>query len=1031
MVSNTKEVALEQAIQRLLTGHTTEELAGQPLPVGHGPFRLGLPGDFDAEHALDTRLFWEFLETTQGKELAKLKDRNPGDWQRKILERFDRLIKKNGVLHLLKKGLAVDDAFFALMYPAPLASSAAKVHENFAANIFSVTRQVRYSQTNPGEEIDMVLFLNGLPLITIELKNAWTGQTARYHGQKQYCDDRDATQPLLQFGRALVHMAVDTDEVFMTTKLVGPATFFLPFNKGHEQGEGNPPNPNGHKTAYLWEEVFTKESLAGIIQHFVLLEGKATEPLAKKSMIFPRYHQLEVVRRLLAHAATTGVGHSYLIQHSAGSGKSNSITWAAYQLIETYPAKNGISGAKGLDQPLFDSVIVVTDRRLLDKQLRENIKDFSEVKNIVAPALRSADLKAALENGKRIIITTIQKFPFIIEGIADLSDKRFAVIIDEAHSGQSGSAHDNMNRAMGAGDQDPDEDDPQDRILSAMQSRKMRGNASYFAFTATPKNTTLEKFGERQPDGSFKPFHLYSMKQAIEERFILNVLANYTTYKSYYEIQKSIKDNPLFDTKKAQKRLRAFVERSQQTINTKAEIMLDHFIGQVVTPKKLRGKAKGMIVTQNIESAIRYYKAISMLLEERGNPFKALIAFSGEKEVDGVTYSEADMNGFAEADTRDYFDGYDRDGKPMTLNGENVENTFRLLVVANKYLTGFDQPKLTTMYVDKKLQHVLAVQALSRLNRSAPKLAKRTEDLFILDFFNTVEDIKAAFDPFYTVTTLSGATDVNVLHELKATLDDVGVYEWQEVEDFVARYFAGEDAQALSPLIDKAANRFNKELALPDKDKIDFKIKVRQFVKIYGQMASIMPFEVLEWERLFWFLKFLVPKLKIKDPDQDMLDELLESIDLSTYGLARTKLNHNVELDPSESELDPQNPNPRGYRDGESERDPLDEIIRTFNDRWFQGWSATPEEQKVKFINVVNSIRAHPDYTEKYEENTDPYNRNLALEKMLQDVMLKRRKEELELYKLFASDPAFKAAWSQNIQQMLGQYRGGRPSAGA
>lgn len=1003
MVSNTKEVALEQAIQRRLTGLTTEELAGQPAPDGHGPFRLGLPCDFDAEYALDTRLFWEFLETTQGKELAKLKARNPGDWQRKILERFDRLIKKNGVLHLLKKGLAVDDAFFALMYPVPLASSAAKVHEDFAANIFSVTRQVRYSQTKPGEEIDMVLFVNGLPLITIELKNAWTGQTARYHGQKQYRDGRDATQPLLQFGRALVHMAVDTDEVFMTTKLAGPATYFLPFNKGHNEGEGNPPNPNGHKTAYLWEEVFIKESLAGIIQHFVLLEGKITDPLAKKTLIFPRYHQLEVVRRLLAHAATTGVGHSYLIQHSAGSGKSNSITWTAYQLIETYPTKAGIPGAKGLDQPLFDSVIVVTDRRLLDKQLRDNIKDFSEVKNIVAPALRSADLKSALENGKKIIITTIQKFPFIIEGIADLSDKRFAVIIDEAHSGQSGSAHDNMNRAMGAGDQDPDENDPQDRILAAMQSRKMRGNASYFAFTATPKNTTLEKFGEGQADGSFKPFHLYSMKQALEEGFILNVLANYTTYKSYYEIQKSIADNPLFDTTKAQKKLRAYVERSQQTINTKAEIMLDHFIEHVVTPKKLRGQAKGMIVTQNIEAAIRYYKAVTKLLADRGNPFKALIAFSGEKVVDGVTYTESEMNGFPDADTRDRFD----------------EEDYRLLVVANKYLTGFDQPKLTTMYVDKKLQYVLAVQALSRLNRSSPKLGKRTEDLFILDFFNDVDDIKAAFDPFYTVTTLSSATDVNVLHELKGSLDQAGVYEWQEVEEFVTRYFAGEDAQTLSPLIDEAADRFNQQLELADKDKIDFKIKARQFVKIYGQMASIMPFEVIEWEKLFWFVKFLVPKLKIKDPNQDALDELLEAVDLSSYGLERTKLNHSIDLDEWPTELDPQNPNPRGFREGDPELDPLDEIIRSFNERWFQGWSATPEEQRVKFINVVNSIRSHPDYQEKYEENADPYNRGLALEKMLHEVMLKRRKEELELYKLFASDPAFKAAWSQSVERTL------------
>lgn len=1013
MVSNTKEVALEQAIQKHLTGWTTEELAGQPALVGCDLYRIGLPGDFSAQYALDTIMFWQFLEGTQGKELAKLQSRNPSDWQAKILERFDRLIKKHGLLHLLKKGLSVDDAFFSLMYPAPLASSAASVHENFAANIWSITRQVRYSQSNPLEEIDMVLFLNGMPLITVELKNPWTGQTARFHGQKQYREKRDATQPLLQFGRALVHMAVDTDEVFMATKLTGASTFFLPFNKGHNNGEGNPPNPSGHKTAYLWEEVFLPESLAGIIQHFVLLEGKATDPLAKKSLIFPRYQQLDVVRRLLGHASNNGIGHSYLIQHSAGSGKSNSITWAAYQLIEAYPNSAGLPGAKGLDQPLFDSVIVVTDRRLLDKQLRDNIKDFSEVKNIVAPALRSADLKSALENGKKIIITTIQKFPFIIDGISDLSDKRFAVIIDEAHSGQSGQAHDTMNRAMGAGDVDPDEDDPQDRILAAMQSRKMRGNASYLAFTATPKATTLEKFGEQQPDGSFKPFHLYSMKQAIEEGFILNVLANYTTYKSYYEIQKSVEDNPLFDTKKAQKKLRAYVERSQHTINTKAEIMLDHFIPHVVNAKKLRGKAKGMIITQNIESAIRYYKAVAKLLDDQGNPFKALIAFSGEKTVDGVKYTEAEMNGFAESETREKFDTGD----------------YRLLIVANKYLTGFDQPKLTAMYVDKKLQFVLAVQALSRLNRSAPKLGKRTEDLFILDFFNSVDDIKTAFDPFYTVTTLSEATDVNVLHELKDVLDQVGVYEWPEVEDFVARYFAGEDAQKLSPVIDVAAERFNEGLDLPDTEKIDFKIKAKQFVKIYGQMASIIPFEVLAWEKLFWFLKFLVPKLKIKDPNQDMLDELLDAVDLSSYGLERVKLNHEIGLDASDTELMPQNPNPRGYREGDPETDPLDEIIRSFNERWFQGWSATPEEQRVKFVNIVNSIRAHPDYTAKYEDNADPYNRGLALEKMLQDVMLKRRKDELELYKLFASDPAFKSAWSQNIEQVLNKNLDNRPSA--
>ena len=539
MVSNTKEQALEAAIEQALTGLTTEAIkaAGGPdkIPaddlVANNGFERGLPTDFNAQYALDEKLFWRFLEQTQKPELTKLQKHNPVDWQRKLLERYDRLVKKHGILHLLKKGLPVDDAHFHLMYPAPLASSSEKVKQNFASNIFSCMRQVRYSLANPLQEIDIVLFLNGVPLVTMELKNAWTGQTARYHGQKQYREDRDVSQPLLNFGRCLVHMAVDTDEVYMTTKLAGKATYFLPFNKGHNHGKGNPPNPNGHKTSYLWEEVFTKDSIANIIQHFVRLDGSSKDPLRKRTLFFPRFHQLDVVRKLVDHASRQGVGHTYLIQHSAGSGKSNSITWAAYQLIETYPVSVEVAGGKSIEQPLFDSVIVVTDRRLLDKQLRENIKEFSEVKNIVAPAFKSAELKNALESGKKIIITTIQKFPFIVDGIEDLSDKRFAVIIDEAHSSQSGSAHDTMNRAMG---QQDEEEDDQDKILKAMKSRKMRGNASYLAFTATPKNTTLEKFGEKQGDGSFQPFHLYSMKQAIEEGFILDVLANYTTYKSHY-----------------------------------------------------------------------------------------------------------------------------------------------------------------------------------------------------------------------------------------------------------------------------------------------------------------------------------------------------------------------------------------------------------------------------------------------------------------------------------------------------------------
>ena len=493
------------------------------------------------------------------------------------------------------------------------------------------------------------------------------------------------------------------------------------------------------------------------------------------------------------------------------------------------------------------------------------------------------------------------------------------------------------------------------------------------------------------------------MKQAIEEGFILDVLANYTTYKSYYEIEKSIADNPLFDTAKAQKKLRAYVERDKRTIATKADIMLEHFINHVINRKKLKGKAKGMVVTQSIESAILYYQSLQSKLEKKGNPFSIAIAFSGKKIVGGIEYTEDSINGFASKDIADKFD----------------TDEYRLLVVANKFTTGFDQPKLSVMYVDKKLQGVQAVQTLSRLNRAANSLGKKTEDLFILDFFNTTDEIKASFDPFYTATTLSSATDVNVLHELKSSLDDVGVYEWEEVEDFIEKYFDGVDASELSPIIDVAVERFDNDLELEDTQKADYKIKAKQFVKIYGQMASILPYEIVDWEKLFWFLKFLIPKLVVKDRDADIIDELLESVDLSTYGLERTKLNALISLDDSQIELDPQNPNPRGAYGDEVEKDPLDEIIRSFNDKWFQGWDTTPEEQKVRFINLAKKIQNHPDYQSKYVDNSDQQNRDLAYAKIFSEVMQKQRRNELELYKKIAQDDAFKQAMQNTIKRFL------------
>ncbi len=1001
--TNYNEQALESLIETVLTGTSLEQLEenGHTSDIlgegailyrsGQGFYR-GKPSDFDKNYALDSLRFWDFLEKTQAKELDKLKVAS--DWKLKILERFDRLVKKHGVLYLLKKGLSIDNAHFTLFYEAPSASSAQSVKDNFEANQFSETRQLRFSTTNPGEEIDMVLFVNGIPISTIELKNTWTGQTAAVQGISQY-KSRDFNQTLLEFGRCLVHFAVDTDEVYMCTKLQGKDSFFLPFNKGDNFGKGNPVNPNGHRSAYLWEDVFTKGSLANIIQHFMLLEGTDKEPLRKKFYIFPRYQQLDVVNRLIADVREKGAGQTYLIQHSAGSGKSNSITWAAFQLIEV---------AHQDGTPLFDSVIVVTDRRILDKQLRDNIKSFSEIKNIIGAAYSSTDLRLSLESGKRIIITTIQKFPHVVKEIDDMGAKRFAVIIDEAHSSQGGTAADKMNQVLGKIDENEEgEIDAQDLMVRSMQTRKMNGNASYFAFTATPKNATLERFGTKQEDGSYVPFHLYSMKQAIEEGFILDVLANYTTFKSYYQLQKSVADNPDFNTKKAQQKLKAFVERDERTIKAKADIMLTHFMEQVFDKKALKGKAKAMVITQSIESAIRYYQALKELLLDRGNPFKIIVAFSGTKEINGIEYTESTLNGFPETDTKDQFDS----------------DPYKILVVANKYLTGFDQPKLTTMYVDKKLQGVLCVQALSRLNRSANKYGKKTENLFVLDFFNESSDIKASFDPFYTATSLSGATDVNVLHDLKEVLDDSGMYEWYEVEHFNTKFFLGVNASDLSPLIDVAANRFNNDLDLNDDQKADLKIKSKHFIKVYGQVAAIISFENMDWEKLFWFLKFLVPKMMVKQKEDELLDELLESVDLSTYGIERIRLNESIELDKDLGELDPANANPRGAH-ADDEKSALEQIIKDFNERWFSNWNATPEEKRQVYFTFTEKIAQHPDFEAKYMNNKDAHTRQLAYNKIFEEVSLSMRKVQMEFTKQLM-DEQFKQDFKISTQRSFGR----------
>ena len=1023
--SKTDEQAFEALIEKALVGSTREERTalGQVDVDAQSPaasqYYWGVPSDFDKKLAFDMRRFWSFLESTQADVLAEYKG---GDPKIEIPKRVSKFIETFGVIDALRKGVDVDNIHLSLFYPKPSPSDSGLSKEKYAQNQFSLTRQQTFSIAKPGLEIDMVLYVNGIPLFTFELKDPWTHQTAKYDGQKQYREDRDPKEPLLNFGRCLAHFTLDKDEVFFTTRLNLDRTFFMPFNKGLPggMGAGNPVNENGgYKTSYFWEKILQKDVVSDIIMNYVLFDyGEAKKPKKvphimknAQKLVFPRYHQLDVVQKLVDDVSNVGVGKTYLIEHSAGSGKSNSLTWLAFKLIKTCPATLDAVRAKSLDSQLYNSVIVVTDRRLLDKQITDNIKAFGQSASIFAHAdcadsgsnPNRTGLKQAIEAGKRIIITTIQKFPLICNVISDVSDHNFAIIIDEAHSSQSGIAADKMNASVQK-DADMDGGDTDALLEKLMRDRKMSSNCSYFAFTATPKKETLERFGCKDAEGKFHPFHLYSMKQAIEEGFILDVLTNYTTYKSYYELIKATDDNPEFNNDKAQKKLRQAVERDRKTIETKADVMLTHFDAKVFRSRKLKNKAKAMVVTKDIECAVAYYNALTTYSEELHLPFKILIAFSGTKTIDGKDFTEAGMNGFPESETAEKFESDD----------------YRILVVANKYLTGFDQPKLCAMYIDKPLDGVLAVQALSRLNRAAPELGKLSEDLFVLDFYNTKESIKDAFDPFYTATTLSEATDVNILHELRATLLGLGVFEQEDVNGFMELYIHGAEADKWSPIIDAAAERFNNEIEWPENGKADFKMKCKQFVRIYSKVAAIMAFEVAEWEKLFWFLRYLIPGLHVTSKDDDNIKDLLDSVDLNTYGLRRTALNEKIELDAGEAVIDPNKPvMVNAGDDSENPKLALDEILKEFNEHWFHGWEATPDDQKAKLVSIAKAVREDEQYREFVVGNPDPQTANDKMNEILDSVIRKKRKSDNSLYKSYLQNEAFKADFRNLIIRML------------
>ena len=861
-------------------------------------YEQGVSEDYCKDYALDTERVKRFLLSTQKKKVENTACFSNALSERKFFTELAKQLANRGVTDVLRKGFRFISELFDLYYPLPSELNPT-AQELYKKNIFCVTKELAYSKENDNR-IDLIVSLNGLPLITMELKNHYTGQTVE-NAVKQYQTDRDPKDPLLAPKRCAVHFAVDDDDIKMCTWLCGKGSWFLPFNKGLNGGAGNPVNPKGVRTAYLWEEILAKESLSDIIENYAQVVKKKDEKTGteKTSVVWPRYHQLDGVRRLLAATRQKGVGQRFLIQHSAGSGKSNSITWLAYQLV----------GLLDGTQALLDSVIVVTDRINLDTQIKNNIVAFKRLQNLVAWADSADSLRKHLESGKKIIITIVHKFPFILDAIGtELKHKRFGIIIDEAHSSQNGSLSAKMNIAL-SGNAGDDEMDLEDRLLAVIEGRKMVKNANYYAFTATPKNKTLEMFGTpyQKPDGEIehRPFHEYTMKQAIEEGFIMDVLAHYTTYDSYYKLVKAINEDPEFEKKQAQKKLRAFVESRPETIRQKASVIVEHFHTNVIGKGKVGGQARAMVVTSSILRAIEFYDEITRLLEERKSPYKAIVAFSGTKEYGGRTLTEADVNGFPSKDIE-----------------ENMEHDpYRILVVADKFQTGYDQPLLHTMYVDKVLTDVKAVQTLSRLNRCHPK--KR--DTFVLDFCNDVEDIQKSFQRFYKTTILSKETDPNKLNDLIAEIESANIYTEEEVKALNEKYWAAEPREMLDPIVNKAVERFK---WLDENDKIRTKSSIKSFLRTYTFIAAVMPYKSIEWEMLNTYYSLLVHKLPVLK-DEDLTKGLIDAIDFDQYRLIKNE-EQKIELENKDSEIDPiPVGNPKGGKEPDMQK--LSDILDEFN----------------------------------------------------------------------------------------------------
>ena len=979
------ERAFESTIEECLLQHREGVIAEERasyMDMPPGGYQKRRDEDYDRALCLIPRDVLDFVLATQPQEWKRLSQHHGAAVEEQFLKRLSSEIGRRGALDVLRNGIRDMGCRFRLAYFRPASGLNEETRWLYLGNVFAVLRQLHYSERN-NKSLDLALFLNGVPIFTAELKNPLTGQDVQ-DAIRQYRTDRDPREPLFAYGRCLAHFAVDTDLVYVTTHLTGPQTYFLPFNQGKFGGAGNPPIPptkDGYPTSYLWEETWARDSVLDLVRQFiheVQEEDERGRKTGKRYLIFPRYQQLDCVRRLVTDARSHGTGQRYLIQHSAGSGKTFTIAWLAHQLSTLHDAE---------DRRVFDSIVVISDRRVLDRQLQSAMRQFEQTLGVVENIdTTSRQLKEALESGKTIIVTTLQKFPVIAREIGELPGHRFALIVDEAHSSQSGEGTQGPRdvlaassleeaEAEDAGAQSSEEDELDNAALAQMARRRQPANVSTFGFTATPKPKTLELFGMRRPDGSFAPFHLYSMRQAIEEGFILDVLATYTTYRAYWRLFKKIEDDPRYDKTKAAYLLKSFVDLHPHAIDEKVRIMIEHFTGK--SQREIGGRAKAMIVSRSRLHAVRYKLAVDRHLAELGSPFRALVAFSGTVQDGGQSYTEHGMNGIPEAQTARTF--------------ESPE--YRLLIVANKFQTGFDQPLLQTMYVDKKLGGVNAVQTLSRLNRTHPD----KPGTMVLDFANESDDIQAAFQPYYETTVLSEATDPNLLYEIQTRLKTFAVFADEDVESFARVFFA--DGTTLDQLYATLAPVVARFSDLPEGERQDFRGQVTDYVRLYSFLAQVLTFLDADLEKLYVFAKHL--RRLLSTEREELPREIQQSIDMESYRIQQTG-SGKVALERKGSPLDPvtsketRDPTPE-------ELEALSRIIADLNERF--GIELGPEH-RVTLGRMLDRLGEDAALKVATRVNTLE-NVRITFDHKVEQVIQEIVDLNFELYKRITDDPAF------------------------